>query len=189
MQLLTWAWQVKNYQIPDAPAWLSQERFEIQGTTGRVSSVDEERLMVQTLLASRFGLKVHRDHREMPVYAIVVAKGGPRLSIAADVDQRRGRGINIESGSLVSRAGNMGELVDVLTTNLDRPVFDMTGLTGRYDFNLTWDQPSVPAAGPSWAPIGPALFSSIHNIGLRLDPRKASVEILVIDSIGRPSEN
>ena len=145
--------------------------------------------MVQMLLASRFELKVHRDHQEMPVYTLVVGKGAPKVSIATDVDQVHGRGINIESGSLISRAGTMGELVDVLTTNLDRPVFDKTGLTGRYDFKLTWDQPSVPAAGTSWAPIGPALFSSIRDLGLRLDPQKASVEILVIDSIGRPSGN
>jgi uncharacterized protein (TIGR03435 family) len=189
MQLLTWAWQVKNYQILGGPAWLSQERFEIQGTTGHMSSVDEERLMVQILLANRFGLKLHRDHREVPVYSLVVGKGDPRVSIATEINQIHGRGINIESGKLVSRAGTMAELVDVLTTNLDRPVFDSTGLTGRYDFNLTWDQPGAASGGSSWAPIGPALFSSIRDLGLRLDPRKATIEILVIDAIDRPSGN
>jgi uncharacterized protein (TIGR03435 family) len=189
MQLLTWAWQVKDYQIAQAPPWLSRDRFEIQGTTGHDSSVDEERLMVQTLLASRFELKTHRDHRDMPVYALVVGKGGPKVSIATDVDQKHGRGINIESGSLISRAGTMGELVDVLTTNLDRPVIDRTGLADRYDFTLTWDPASAPTGGPSWAPIGPALFSSIRDLGLRLEPQKASVEVLVIDAIARPSEN
>ena len=72
MQLITWAWKVKNFQVLGAPAWISQERFEIQATTARSLSVDEERLMVQRLLASRFGLKVHREDKETPVYALVV---------------------------------------------------------------------------------------------------------------------
>jgi uncharacterized protein (TIGR03435 family) len=125
----------------------------------------------------------------MPGYSLVVGRGDPKLSIATVIDQIHGRGINIESGKLVSRAGTMAELVDVLTTNLDRPVFDKTGLTGRYDFNLTWDQPDVTTSGSSWAPIGSALFSSIRDLGLRLDSGKASVEILVIDAIGHPSGN
>jgi uncharacterized protein (TIGR03435 family) len=189
MQLLTWAWNVKNYQISGAPAWLSQDRFEIQATTAHPSGMDEERLMVRTLLQDRFGLKLHRDNREFPVYALVVGRGGPKMAAATDYDQLHGRGINIESGVLVSRCGTMGELADVLTTNLDRPVVDKSNLAGRYDFTLAWDRPSVEADGASWAPIGPALFTSIRDLGLRLDPQKAPIEILVVDSIVHPAEN
>jgi len=189
MQLLTWAWSLKNYQILGAPAWLSQERFEIEGTTAHPSSVDEERVMVQKLLQDRFGLKLHRDNREFPVYALVVGKGGPKMAAAKGYDQLHGLGLNIEAGALVSRSGTMGELVDVLTTNLDRPVVDKTNLAGRYDFTLTWDQASVPANGANWTPIGPELFTAIRDLGLRLDPQKGSIEILVIDSIVHPVEN
>jgi uncharacterized protein (TIGR03435 family) len=189
MQLLTWAWNVKNYQILEAPEWLSQERFEIQATTAHPSGVDEERLMIQRLLKDRFGLRLHRDNREFPVYALAVGKGGPKMAAATDYDELHGRGLNIESGVLVSRSGTMGELVDLLTTNLDRPVVDKTNLAGRYDFTLTWDQASVPANGANWAPIGRELFTPIRDLGLRLDPQKASIEILVIDSIVHPAEN
>lgn len=189
MQLLTWAWNVKNYQILGAPAWLSRERFEIRATTTHPSGVDEERLMVQTLLQDRFGLKLHRENREFPVYTLVVGKGGPKMAVATGDDQHYGRGLNIESGVLVSRGGTMGELVDVLTTNLDRPVLDKTNLAVRFDFTLTWDQPNVPASGANWAPIGPPLFTAIRDLGLRLDPQKASIEVLVIESIVHPGEN
>ena len=93
MQLITWAWKVKNYQVLGAPVWISQERFEIQATTGRPSSVDEERLMVQRLLASRFGLKVHREDKETPVYALVVGKNGPKLATAKEGTDPGHRGI------------------------------------------------------------------------------------------------
>jgi uncharacterized protein (TIGR03435 family) len=76
-QLITWAWKMKNFQILGAPAWLSLERFEIQATTGNHSGTDQVRLMVQRLLADRFGLKVHREIRQTPVYALVVGKNGP----------------------------------------------------------------------------------------------------------------
>jgi uncharacterized protein (TIGR03435 family) len=189
MQLVTWAWNVKNYQILEAPGWLSQERFEIEATTAHQSGVDEERLMVQKVLQDRFGLKLHHDNREFPVYALVVGKGGPKMAAATGYDQLRGRGLNVESGVLVSRGGTMVELVDFLTTNLDRPALDKTNLTGRYDFTLAWDQASVPADGGNWAPVGPALFTAIRDLGLRLEPQKASVEVLVIDSVVHPSEN
>lgn len=144
--------------------------------------------MLQKLLADRFGLKVHRESREMPVYALVVGTNGPKLTAAKEGSEPRGRGINIAGGVLVARDGTMEEFVDVLTTNLDRPVIDRTNLTGRYDFSLAWDQQSVPA-GPNWNPIGSALFTPVRELGLRLDAQKAPIEMLVIDSVERPPVN
>jgi uncharacterized protein (TIGR03435 family) len=83
----------------------------------------------------------------------------------------------------------MDELVGVLTDNLERPVLDRTGLTGHYDFDVTWEPPSLPANGPQWTPIGEAIFTPIRDLGLRLEAQKASVEMLVIDSIEHPSAN
>jgi uncharacterized protein (TIGR03435 family) len=145
--------------------------------------------MVQTLLRDRFGLKLHRDNREFAVCSLVPGKDGPRMAAATGYDEVHGRGVNIESGLMVSRAGTMNELADVLTTNLDRPVIDKTNLDGRYDFTLTWDQPGASPNGGNWSPIGPALFTPIRDLGLRLDSQKASIEILVIDGIGHPTEN
>jgi uncharacterized protein (TIGR03435 family) len=188
-QLITWAWSLKNYQVQGAPGWIFRDRFEIQATTGRPASSDEERLMVQRLLAERFGMKVHRESREIPVYALVVGKNGPKLETAKTVDEPGHRGININPGVMTAREATMADLADVLTTNLDRSVLDRTNLKGRYDFTLTWDPPPVPANGPSWSPVGPSLFTPIRELGLRLDPQKAPVEMLVIDSIERPADN
>jgi uncharacterized protein (TIGR03435 family) len=197
MQTLTWAWRVKNYQVLDAPAWLGQERFEISATIstaflankGRPASDDEVRLMVQGLLADRFKLKLHRQTREIPVYALTTAKNGPKLVEAPIGSPAEGRGVNIVSGMMVARDATMAELVDVLTTNLDRPVVDKTGLSAHYDFDLTWDQPNVSTGASGWAPIGPAIFSPLQSLGLRLEAQNASVDMLVIDSVSHPSEN
>lgn len=186
MQLVTWAWKMKNYQILGAPAWTSEERFEIQATPGHSSSADEQRLMLRKLLTERFGLKVHSERREIPVYALVTGKDGPKLGVAKEDPAPGHRGINIESGVLIARSGTMDDFVDVLTTNLDRPVLNQTNLAGQYDFTLTWDQP--PANGGQWSPIGPALFTPIRELGLRLDSAKAPVEVLVIDAVERPTE-
>jgi len=145
---------------------------------------------MQKLLAERFGLKMHRETREIPVDALVSGKSGPQLVESPLGTPEEGRGVNIISGKMIARDATMAELVDVLTTNPDRPVIDQTNLTAHYDFDLTWDQPDVSATGsPGWTPIGPAIFTPIQSLGLRLVTQKASVEMLVIDSVSRPSEN
>jgi uncharacterized protein (TIGR03435 family) len=191
MQLLTWAWKVRNFQISGAPAWLTEDRFEIQGTTGHPVGDDRVRLMLQSLLADRFRLKIHRETRELPVYVLVIGKSGSKLLKSNGQPEPGTRGININAGKLVARDGAMDALAEVLTTNLDRPVLDQTGLTGGYDFTLTWDQPgAATAADPTaWSPMGPAIFTPIQSLGLKLEARKAPVEMLVIDSIDHPSEN
>ena len=146
--------------------------------------------MMQGLLADRFGLKVHREMRETDVYALVEDKGGAKLIESPLGSPAEGRGVNIVSGMMIARDATMPELVDVLTTNLDRPVIDKTNLTAHYDFDLTWDQPGMSAAGTSgWTPIGPAIFTPIRRLGLRLEAQKAPLEMLVIDLVSRPSAN
>jgi len=170
-----------------APAWLEQERFEISATTGKPASDDEIRVMMQGLLADRFGLKMHRETREIGVYALVEGKNGAKLVESPLGSPAEGRGVNIASGMMVARDATMPELVDVLTTNLDRPVIDKTNLTAHYDFDLIWDQAGISASG--WTPIGPAIFTPIQSLGLRLEAQKALVEMLVIDSVSRQSAN
>jgi uncharacterized protein (TIGR03435 family) len=187
-QLLTWAWKVRDYQIIGAPAWTSQERFEIQATTGKASSVDEQRLMVRKLLADHFNLKAHRESREIPVYLLVVGPSGPKLTPAKDGGDPKHRGINIYPGLLEAQQGGLEDFAEILTTNLDRPVLNRTNLTGSYDFKLTWDQADEPSNGPVWTPLGAVLFPLIRSIGLRLDSARAPVEMLVIDSVERPTE-
>jgi len=187
-QLLTWAWNMKDYQIVGAPGWTSQERFEIQATSGNASSVDEKRLMLQKLLVDRFSLKVHRESKEIPVFLLVVGPGGPKLITAKEGGDPKRRGINIYAGILEARQGGLDDFAEILTTNLDRPVLNRTNLTGSYDFTLTWDQPAEPPNGSAWTPIGAVLFPLVRSLGLRLDSARAPVEILVVDSVERPTE-
>lgn len=188
-QLITWAWNVKNYQVLGAPRWIFQDRFNIQATTGHPASLDEEKLMVQKLLAERFALKAHDESREIPVYLLVVGKNGPKMEVATTPAGPGHRGININPGVIIAREGTMADFADVLTTNLDRPVLDRTNLDGHYNFTLTWEPPPPPANGPGWSPIGPSLFTPVRQLGLRLDPDKAMVGMLVIDSIEHPVGN
>jgi len=186
MQLITWAWNVKNYQVLNAPSWTSEDRFEIQATTANPSSTTDQRQMLQALLKERFALKVHHETRQIPVYALVVGKSGMKLAVAKENPEPGHRGINIESGMLIARSGTMDDFVNVLTTNMDRPVLNHTNLSGGYDFTLTWEPPNG-KDGP-WAPFGPALLSTIRELGLRLDPATAPIDVLVIDSVEHPSE-
>ena len=186
MQLITWAWNVKNYQVLNAPAWTTEERFEIQATPGHPSKTDEHRLMLQELLKERFGLKVHHETREIPVYALVTGKNGLKLAVATKNPEPGHRGINIESGMLIARSGTLDDFADILTTNIDRPVLNRTNLSGNYDFTLTWEPPN--GKNGAWAPFGPALLSTVRELGLRLDPAKAPVDMLVIDAVDRPAE-
>ncbi len=186
MQLITWAWNVKNYQVLSAPAWTTQERFEIQATPGHSANTDEQRAMLQSLLQERFALKVRHDTRQMPVYTLSVAKNGPKFAAATKNPEPGHRGINIESGMLIARSGAIADFADILTANLDRPVLNRTNLSDAYDFTLTWEPPNG-KNGP-WAAFGPALLSTIRELGLRLDPAKEPVDVLVIDAVNRPVE-
>jgi uncharacterized protein (TIGR03435 family) len=131
--------------------------------------------MVQALLGDRFKLKLHRETREIPVSALLVGKGGPKFEDSGRRNSARG---HIAAGLLVAHDAPMAEFADVLTTNPGRPVLDRTGLGDRYDFSLTWDQP-----------VGADLPGPLYDLGLRREARKAPVEMMVIDSVDRPSGN
>jgi uncharacterized protein (TIGR03435 family) len=180
------AYGVKPYQVI-APDWIRKERYLIVAKAGGPAPQEKVLLMLQTLLADRFKLVLHRESREMQVYALVVAKGGPRLKASAsdgvtEVGGGDGPGINFQNAGI-------GELISVLTEESGRPVFDETGLTGKYDFRLVASdgRRPQPSAEPGDAP---SLFTAVQEqLGLKLEPRKAPIEILVVDRVERPTEN
>jgi uncharacterized protein (TIGR03435 family) len=185
--LIEWAYGVRQFQVVGAPEWLSRQKFEVQATAENPSSEDQVKRMVQSLLEDRFRLRVHREIRQVPVYALVVGKNGPSLTPAKDASIYGGRGdIEVRPGRLFGRGTTTAMLAMILTDNLERPVIDKTGLTGHYDFNVTYE-PSP--TGPGLNPIGAAIFVPIQDLGLKLESQKDAVEVLVIDSIERPSAN
>jgi uncharacterized protein (TIGR03435 family) len=163
-------------------------RFDIQAKASGAASRDQMKVMAQTPLADRFQLKFHREMRELSVYALIPAKGGIKLQIAKDDGTPRGTGgINATwpMGKVFGNNVSMDHFIQILSEQqLDRPVVNRTNFTQPFDFKLEYgaiDQPN--AAGPS-------IFTAVQEqLGLKLDPVKAQIEVMVIDHIEKPSEN
>jgi uncharacterized protein (TIGR03435 family) len=191
MGVLEWAYGVREFQVSGAPEWLKRELFDIDARAEHPSTEVQIKQMVQALLADRFKLKLHRETKEIPVYALMVSKDGPKLAEGKLRSVNRPLGdIEIPPGKLTAHGATMALFVQILTENLDRPVIDKTNLTGTYDFDLTYDGPSWgPEESGSWRPFGTAIFGPIQKLGLKLEPQKSPVEVLVIDSVEHPSAN
>jgi uncharacterized protein (TIGR03435 family) len=185
MGIVEWAYGVRDFQVAGAPEWLTRQSFEILATVEHPASEDQLRQMVRRLLADRFKLKLHHETRDIPVYALVVGKSGPKLPATKSAVLGPGD-IEIRPGRLSAVDATMALFAKILTENLERPVVDKTNLDGHYDFSLTYEPPST---GTGFTPIGPAIFAPIQDLGLKLESQKAPVEMLVIDSVERPPEN
>jgi uncharacterized protein (TIGR03435 family) len=144
-------------------------------------------LMEQSLLADRFKLKVHFETREMPGFALVIAKGGPKLTPAKDGESTR---LSLHQNEMTATAITLDQWIHSPFLG-GRVVVDQTGLKGTYNFTLTWsDQPVNSDAGQENGTDAPSLFTAVQEqMGLKLVPTKAPVEVIVIDHIERPSEN
>jgi len=191
IDVMKYAYGVHANQIVGGPEWMATEKFDLladPGTETRPSS-DEMKRLVQALLADRFQLTFHRAKRELPVYAIVTAKAGPKLTKSAgDPNGIPTVGFS-PSGKLGAGNATMADLATFLQRYvMDRPVVDRTGITGRYDLSLAWTPDQPPATDNPNAP--PGLFTAIQEqLGLKLEAVKAPVEVMVIDRVERPSAN
>ena len=190
--MLRFAYGVQRSQIAGAPDWIRTERFDAKGTSNVEGQPDQKQFqsMIQKLLAERFGLKVHHEQREISVFALTVAKGGPKLEPSkGDPNGQSGDSGGSDNGRQSRTYTNvsMAELAPMLQFHLDRPVVDRTGVTGRYDFKLRWTVDDAPATDMD-AP--PGLFTAIQEqIGLKLEPLKAQADVLVVDKVERPGAN
>ena len=216
--LIEAAYHVQPFQIVDGPAWIRSEQYEIDArATGNPDNA-QIFLMLRSLLEDRFQLRIHRESREMPVYALVPARGGLKLSPPRDGSCVEGEvpppglgdpappprcgGMNVplEAGSWHMRGGKvpMTEFVRVLSLGLGRTVTDQAGFSGVFDVDLEFrlddttvgwfGSPPPPGAFPTET-ASPSIFSAIQQLGLRLDSTKGPVEVLVIDHAERPSAN
>jgi uncharacterized protein (TIGR03435 family) len=180
--LVCFAYQLREHQVAGGPGWFETEPFDVTAKADEHASYDQLRTMVQTLLADRFQLKFHRETREQPIYALVLAKNGPKFQEA----KAAGIGVGIGGwGRLKGNGADMATFASALSGRLGRSVVDRTGLKGLYDFLLTWTPDEAQADNP-----GPSLFTAIQEqLGLKLESAKGPVEILVVDRAERPSEN
>jgi uncharacterized protein (TIGR03435 family) len=185
------AYGLKDYQVAGATSWIGSDRYDIvarsagDGTPTR----DQAHQMLQVLLTDRFRLKIHRETKEMPVYALVIAKSGPKLKDPTGTSLMRmsSKGRDLQ---MTFTNSSMEGLVTQLKTipGVDRPVLDETGLAGSYDFQL--NLAAEPGGNPATGLGGESIFTAIEEqLGLKLESRKVPIGILVIDHVERPSEN
>ena len=239
------AYGVKDFQI-SGPGWLDSERYDIVAKVPRGATKEQSKVMMQNLLAERFKLTLHREKKDLPMYALVVGKNGPKLKesvedpLAAAAMRQPTMGkdgfpvlpagladlsatammatMQGYVGARMTASGTMAGLAEMLSSRLDLPVVDMTGLTGKYDYTLSFSleglggmklpfgiamPPLPPPSGApppgeggtgmpaASAPDSPDLFSALQEqLGLKLEQRKGPVEVLVIARVEKiPTQN
>lgn len=187
--MISVAYSVHPKQIVNAPDWFSSDQWVIDGVADKEGklSVPDVQVMLQKLLADRFGLKIKREQLEIPVYALTVAKGGPKLTVSkADpngLPNQNGNG----RGRMQFENTTMTTFLLGMQSEFDRPLVDQTGLDGHYDFSLRWT--------PDTAPVGdvdapPGMFTAIQEqLGLKVSPVKAPANVLVIEGVTKPEAN
>jgi uncharacterized protein (TIGR03435 family) len=194
--IITFAFGIRNFQISGGPSWLDSDRFDIVAKPEARSNPAQVPQMVQSLLADRFKLKFHRETKEMPALALVVGKNGPKLKPTKPEDDaaRPNRGFQGGRGQLTALGADMASLATRLSAIVGRPVIDRTALTGRFDFKLQWTPDNAVQMRSPDEPVpdsehGPSIFTAVQQLGLKLESQKAPVEIIVIDSVEKPSAN
>jgi uncharacterized protein (TIGR03435 family) len=190
--LIALSYGVRDFQITGEPAWADTDRFDIEARMD-TPLADESRNTTKrlaSLLAERFQLRFHRETKEQPVYALMLAKGGPKLQESTETRSLIRAGNTVITGHGVG----IGLLALNLSNLLGRRVVDKTGLTAKYDFELKWTpdpaQPDAGGFGGPPDPNAPSLFTALpEQLGLRLESQKGPVEMFVIDRVEKPSEN
>lgn len=232
--LITRAYDIKYYQL-SAPGWMDSVRFNVSARVPAGATKEQFRVMLQNLLAERFKLTIHRDQKEMQVYEMTVAKGGLKVkesappkdgAVADPAPMTLGRApldkngypmipkgckgcmiVENDKARLLAEESTMKEFADRVGAQLGKPVHDLTGLAGKYDFDLTWGRDDTAARGSGTSeantPLsasstgsGPADFQQMmiaavqSEIGLKLEQKKGMVEIIVVDHAEKvPTEN
>ena len=209
-QLITRAYGVWPYQV-DGPKWINTTRFDIVATFPHGGTRAQLPEMLRSLLADRLGLITHQETRELPAYALVVGKGGPKMRVAAPedvpaethdtsriLDGMYGSGFGLKAFSAASGEMHMAlakmpmaALAQIVSSWLGVPVVDRTSLKDNYQATLDFSladtvaavQTDATAGGVATDPPGTSLFAMIKHLGLALERVKAPVSILVVDHV------
>jgi uncharacterized protein (TIGR03435 family) len=205
--LLLQAFNIEEERLLGEPASITSKRYDIDA---KVDSSDIAKLdslstaqrgqMLAFLLEDRFNLKFHHETRTLPVYALAIAKGGSKLATS-----KLSPPGTWENGSWTSSYGpgrvdaqrsSIEFLIKVLSSSVGHHIIDKTGLSGTYDFKLRWTPDTAsevrqaPAGWNASDDIAPSLFTALkEQLGLKLEPQKAPVDVIVIDHIESPSPN
>jgi uncharacterized protein (TIGR03435 family) len=209
------AYRLQDFQIVGAPSWTDADRFDVTAQSPSGVGVAAVPGMLQTLLRDRFALVVHKEIREMPIYALVLDRAngtlGPHIArtpSAASVEcaeQRSSRtapdrsdgkpcGIGIRGGSITAGDATLSQLLGLLSPMVGRTTVDRTQLVGTFDYTLNWtpddfqDRTASPDRERPLDPNGLSIFTAIQEqLGLKLESTRGPVDVLVIDRVGKPS--
>ncbi|MCU1327633.1 MAG: hypothetical protein JWN34_3003 [Bryobacterales bacterium] len=190
--LISWAYDIKHYQVPQIPALTEFDDifYDVAAKADSDSPPNAEafREMLRRLLEDRLHLTVHREAREVPVYELIVARNGPRLkesAVGADPTPKysaSGRNYDVSLAK-----GSVQDLIRIVENSLvDRPVPDRTGLTSFYGIHLMYT-PNTNQNRRTPDPEDVSIFTAIQSLGLRLEPRRALLETLIVDHAEKPS--
>jgi len=213
--LLEIAYGISSYQL-SGPAWIDRERFTVTAKVPEGATQEQLKLMMRNLLIERFQLAAHFEKKEVAGYQLVVAKGGPKLAASPGDPNQNDDPANAPAAftNTLDKEGypqlppgrhysmavagdrarfrfvdeSLEHFAEILGDQIHQPIKNATGLTGKYDFQVSWStamQPNV--SGDS----GPSIFTAIQEqLGLRLESKKLPVDTVVIDHIARtPTEN
>ncbi len=181
--LVMMAYNLQPFQLSGGPPWLRSRRFDVSAKAPAGAAKSQTWVMLQTLLADRFQLAVHKETHELPIYELVIAKGGLKIQPAHRAPNPAEDFIQTFAGRMKARMVQMSGLALVLSSNLGRQVVDRTGLDSRYDFELNF---AVNDSDTDHASIFTALQ---EQLGVRLEASKGPVTVLVIDHAELPTAN
>jgi uncharacterized protein (TIGR03435 family) len=191
---------VMSDQLIGLPSWATSDYYTVDAKMDEQTAAAYKKLprdqgrqiwrqMMQDLLADRFQLKFHKETRELPVYNLVIAKGGLKIETTPEA---KSNGYSMGSGKLSGNGIELDNLAFSLSGEVGRMIVNQTGLSGRYNIDLKW-QPDSMATGSNSSgadPPLPDLFTALQEqAGLKLEPAKGPVDVYVIDHIEKPSEN
>jgi len=183
--LVRGAYNLNEFQLVGGPKWVNSARFHVDAKFPAGTPGDQTRLMMQNMLADRFKLKVHRETKTLSEYALVVAKGGAKLEAASEDDKKRTRSSQ-GPRQIKTWGAPVSNFARMLISAVGAPVLDQTGLDGLYNFILEFAP--LEGARPEDDKL-PSIFAAVQQLGLKLEPIKGPVEVLVIDSAEMPAAN
>lgn len=208
--MMLWAWRIHDFQLVGGPGWIDKDRYDVAAKAPADANLQQRQLMVQSLLEERFRLAIHREIRELPIYALTVAKGGLRIQPVKDgaciMPDPKNPGFapgktlmdycgsgGFGRGMMEGSSATMTELAESLSGVVGRTVVNQTGVNGRFRYQVEFAPEGTSTAengGPPPPADAPSIFTAIQEqLGLKLDSARGPVDVLVIDRAEKPAAN
>ncbi len=195
------AYQVKPEQIMGGPAWVDKEHYDLNAETDKPARIEDLHIMLQNFLSEKFKLQFHFEKKEMQAYVLTLDKGGPKNLTARERTPGADFIVDMEPAPAFHQKWKLHcASIDFFTWRLagwfDRPILNQTGLDGCYDFEFSFTQDLPPGIQDGQVPngatvdaSGPDVYRALQSeLGLKIEAKRAPVEIMVIDHAERPSE-